>query len=71
VTANPAAPSMTGTEHYAEAERLLQAAFVFPSENDETNPAATLAIAEAQVHATLAMAAALTPPIRWVTGMTS
>lgn len=45
---------MTPEEHYAEAERLLALAATFPADPDETNPAATLTIAEAQVHATLA-----------------
>ena len=42
----------SGPEHYEAAERLLEAG------NDDTNPAAALMIAEAQVHATLAHAAA-------------
>lgn len=50
---------MTPEEHYAEAVRLLAAAREIPANGDETNPAATLLIAEAQVHATLAT---YTPP---------
>lgn len=50
---------MTGPEHYQEAERLLATAY----EDNLTayegeNPAAARQIAEAQVHATLALAAA-------------
>ncbi|MET8978509.1 hypothetical protein ABZX85_23115 [Streptomyces sp. NPDC004539] len=50
---------MTGPEHYHEAERLLAVA----ADSSETtyageNPEADRTIAEAQVHATLALAAA-------------
>ncbi|MFF7829771.1 hypothetical protein ACFZCM_31600 [Streptomyces rochei] len=50
---------MTGPEHYREAERLLSVA----TSSDQTtyegeNPEADRTIAEAQVHATLALAAA-------------
>ncbi|MFE0808160.1 hypothetical protein ACFW34_11840 [Streptomyces sp. NPDC058848] len=50
---------MTGPEHYREAERLLAVA----ASSDQTtyegaNPEADRTIAEAQVHATLALAAA-------------
>jgi hypothetical protein len=48
----------SGPEHYEAAERLLEAAGKLPAGNDDTNPAAALMIAEAQVHATLAHAAA-------------
>lgn len=46
-------------EHYEAAERCLALAAGHPANNDETNPAAALLIAEAQVHATLAT---YTPP---------
>ncbi|MFE2407016.1 hypothetical protein ACFXDE_01595 [Kitasatospora sp. NPDC059408] len=49
---------MTGPEHYHEAEQLLADVRKIPTLNDETSPAAVLLIAEAQVHATLALAAA-------------
>lgn len=49
---------MTGPEHYREAELLLAAAEKTSTNYDETNPAAALLFAEAQVHATLALAAA-------------
>lgn len=49
---------MTGAEHYVAAERLAEQAMAIPSENDETNPAAMALLAAAQVHATLALAAA-------------
>jgi len=47
---------VTGPEHYAEAERLLEQAF-----EPENAPAMTT-ILEAQVHATLALAAATANP---------
>jgi hypothetical protein len=46
---------MTGPEHYAEAERLLTDAF---NEVREGDPAEAIVLAQAQVHATLALAAA-------------
>ncbi|MEC4615833.1 hypothetical protein [Tsukamurella tyrosinosolvens] len=46
---------MTGPEHYAEAERLLALA---AEEYDVADPYHTSAVASAQVHATLALAAA-------------
>lgn len=49
---------MTGPEHYHEAEQLLADVRMIPALNDETSPVAALLIAEAQVHATLALAAA-------------
>ena len=49
----------TGPEHYTDAERLLRVADTISANHDETNPAATLMLAEAQVHATLALAAAV------------
>lgn len=49
---------MTPLQHYAEAERLLALTTAAPAAWDDTNPAATLTIAEAQVHATLALAGA-------------
>lgn len=48
---------MNGTEHYQEAERLLEYATTPPDERDFTARSAEL-IAAAQVHATLALAAA-------------
>lgn len=50
---------MTGPEHYREAERLMAEIRNTRAHNDETNPAAALLLAEAQVHATLANAAAI------------
>lgn len=47
---------MTGPEHYRTAERLLRAVDVYRASED--NYSAQMAIAEAQVHATLALAAA-------------
>lgn len=48
---------MNGAEHYQEAERLLEAATVPPREREYTADPADV-IAAAQVHATLALAAA-------------
>ena len=48
----------SGPEHFQEAERLLDMAGEIPARDDDTNPGAALTIAEAQVHATLALAAA-------------
>lgn len=45
---------MTGPEHYREAERRLLMAW----EEDSTQERSTQLVAEAQVHATLALAAA-------------
>ncbi|MFB7671638.1 hypothetical protein ACFC26_09495 [Kitasatospora purpeofusca] len=50
---------MTGPEHYREAQELLHTARMIPALTDETSPVATLLIAEAQVHATLALVAAI------------
>lgn len=47
---------MKRIEHYQEAERLLTRAEATRANHDETNPAAALLFAEAQVHATLAAA---------------
>jgi hypothetical protein len=49
---------MTGPEHFKEAERLIEAAGEVPSNHGDTNPGALVLLAEAQVHATLALAAA-------------
>jgi len=54
---------MTGPEHYREAERLIAMARKRPSRGDlydycEDEPATTLILADAQVHATLAHVAA-------------
>ncbi|MET7933432.1 hypothetical protein [Streptomyces sp. NPDC005322] len=49
---------MTGPEHYREAERLLAEACTIPRPHDEGHCEADRTIAEAQVHATLALAAA-------------
>jgi hypothetical protein len=48
----------TGSEHYREAERLLAEAALILRNADDTCPEADRTIAEAQVHATLALAAA-------------
>jgi hypothetical protein len=49
----------TGPEHYSEAEQLVQLAFASKATTYEgTNPEADRLIAAAQVHATLAAAAA-------------
>jgi hypothetical protein len=50
--------------HYERAEQLLELAAAAPSENDETNPAAALLIAEAQVHAALAQSAVFVSVLR-------
>lgn len=49
---------MTGPEHYTKAEQLLREQSRIISNHDGTNPAAALMIAEARVHATLALTAA-------------
>lgn len=49
---------MTGPEHYREAEILLGFVADTSTNYDDTNPAAALLFAQAQVHATLALAAA-------------
>jgi hypothetical protein len=49
---------MTGPEHYLEAERLLAESRTIPRPHDEGPCEADRVIAEAQVHATLALAAA-------------
>jgi hypothetical protein len=49
---------MRGPEHYLRAESLIAASYDTVAENDDTNPAAMVILAEAQVHATLALAAA-------------
>lgn len=49
---------MTGPENYAAAEDLVRSAASIPPKDDEPNPCAALLIARAQVHATLALAAA-------------
>lgn len=49
---------MTGPEHYREAERLLAESRTEPRPNDEGHCEADRTIIEAQVHATLALAAA-------------
>lgn len=51
---------MTGPEHYAEAERLLtEVTDFFPSNDDASDQALVMALHQrAQVHATLALAAA-------------
>ena len=51
-------------EHYAAAEGCIEAALQTTTNHDETNPAAALLIAEAQVHATLAHAAVLASALR-------
>lgn len=49
---------MTGPEHYRKAERLLAESQTILRPNDEGPCEADRTIAEAQVHATLALAAA-------------
>lgn len=49
---------MTGPEHYVRGGELLALAESIPSNDDETNPAATLLTAQAQAHFTAALAAA-------------
>ena len=49
---------MTGPEHYREAERLLTESQTITRPNDEGPCEADRMIAEAQAHATLALAAA-------------
>jgi hypothetical protein len=49
---------VNGPQHYGAAEDLLRSAESIPPNTDETNPCAALLIARAQVHATLALAAA-------------
>ncbi|MGW4040431.1 hypothetical protein ACWEIM_29845 [Streptomyces sp. NPDC004778] len=49
---------MTGPEHYREAERLITESYAIIRPNDEGPCEADRSLAEAQVHATLALAAA-------------
>ena len=49
---------MTGPEHYREAERLAGRARRYANRNDADPAVGQLLAAEAQVHATLALAAA-------------
>lgn len=49
---------MTGPIHYRAAEKLLDASAQVVRNHDDTCPEADRMIAEAQVHATLALAAA-------------
>lgn len=49
---------MTGPEHYREAERILDQVLVDAAERQIKPEGAAVLIAEAQVHATLALAAA-------------
>jgi hypothetical protein len=53
---------MTGPEHYREAERLLAESRTILRPNDEGHCEADRSIAEAHVHATLALAAATAIP---------
>jgi hypothetical protein len=53
---------MTGHEHYVEAERLLTDAGKIVRRADDECPEADRMIAEAHVHATLALAAATAMP---------
>lgn len=53
---------MTGPEHYLEAERIL-AEFPQLAERQITPAGAAVLMAEAQVHATLALAASHSEPI--------
>jgi hypothetical protein len=49
---------MTGPDHYREAERLIAEQAKVTRLHDDTCPEADRMLAEAQVHATLALAAA-------------
>lgn len=49
---------MNGPQYYVEAERLLAESRAIPANYDETNPVATLLLADATVCAVLALAAA-------------
>jgi hypothetical protein len=49
---------VTGPEHYREAEKLIADAANYARPNDEGHCEADRALAEAQVHATLALVAA-------------
>lgn len=55
---------MHGAEHYEAAERLLSKALLLRSDSDSTpaDPGAAHLVAAAQVHATLALAAATALP---------
>lgn len=53
---------MTGPEHYREAERLITESYGIIRPNDEGPCEADRLLAEAQVHATLALAAATALP---------
>lgn len=48
----------SGPEHYSEAERLVTEQEMIPLNNDDTCPEADRMLAEAKVHAILALAAA-------------
>jgi hypothetical protein len=54
---------VSGADRYQEAGMALAEAAQTPSNFDETNPAADRALAEAQVQATLALAAATVLPL--------
>lgn len=56
---------MNGTDHYEAAERLLSQALMVRSKTDATpvDPGAAHLVAAAQVHATLALAAATALPM--------
>jgi hypothetical protein len=53
----------SGPEHYRRAEDLVTLAGYTPAAVNETSPAAGLLLAEAQIHATLALAAATSASI--------
>ncbi|NUS76669.1 MAG: hypothetical protein HOV70_10780 [Streptomyces sp.] len=53
---------MTGPEHYREAERLIAESHAILRPHDEGPCEADRSLAEAQVHATLALAAATALP---------
>jgi len=48
---------MTGPEHFAEAQRLLEFQAAIVRDSDERSTEVALLLAEAQVHATLALTA--------------
>lgn len=56
---------MTGPEHFQEAERLITLALEqrLDERTDDVAPRSRLTMAQAQVHATLALAAATAEPI--------
>lgn len=61
---------MTGAEHYAEAERLIEVVNATPAEQlVQAVDVAAAAMAKANIHATLALASAIERGTRYATGM--